>query len=426
MFASQLTSNQQTTRSLRASHYRKVKKRRRNFVEDESASPEPEASGTSTSKSHRYAAYASPEVAQLRTAGLSHDQDDQIPASPFPHSAGSPKTDYYGPKQIEQEIAKSPIRLYTVDAGWKGDSASLRTRHLNVLTAVMHRCLLDGDYERAGRAWGMLLRTQIAGGHHVDPRNHERWGIGAEILLRRRPAPPANVEAGQAPDQQSLSENMFSEEGFVLAREYYERLVIQYPYRKLNAKAVDERSFYPAMFSLWIFEVNEKSRRARKSTQPSRTRSRSQSHDSVLGQSADDIRAREDAIQVEELARATEIAERLDQLVASPPFDKQANLLELRGQVCLWISSLLAGNDEDEEDWDMDTVDNSREDDSVSDEARLTRIANRERELKQAQQFFEKAGANGAPRQVASLASIDMKLRELSRRSEKLRATDDD
>lgn len=425
MFASQLNSNQ-ATHSLRASHYRKVKKRRRGLEEHESPSPEPETSGTSNPKSHSYSSYASPEVAQLRTAGLSHDQEDQVPASPFPHAAARTTADHYGPKKIEQEIAKSPIRLYAVDGGSKDGSTSLRTQHLNVLTAVMHRCLLDEDYERAGRAWGMLLRTQIAGGRPVDPRNNDRWGIGAEILLRRRPEPSRNVENSETSDQQTLSDTIFSEQGFELAREYYERLIIQFPYRKLNAQAVDERSFYPAMFSLWIFEVNEKSRRSRKNAQRTRFRSRSMSNDSVLGQNTDDVRAREDAIQVQELARATEIAERLDQLVASPPFDKQVSLLDLRGQVCLWRSALLAGDAEEEEDWDMDTTEDSHGDDSEVDAARLTRLANCQRELQQAQQFFERAEANGAPRHAASLASIDLKLRELSRQAAKLRGLQDD
>jgi hypothetical protein len=424
MFASQLNSNQ-ATHSLRASHYRKVKKRRRGLVEDESPSPEPDTGGTSNPKSHTYS-YASPEVAQLRTAGLSHDQEDQVPASPFPHAAARATADHYGPRQIEQEIAKSPIRLYAVDAGSKDGSTSLKTQHLNVLTAVMHRCLLDEDYERAGRAWGMLLRTQIAGGRPVDPRNNDRWGIGAEILLRRRPEAPRNDENSQVPDQQTLGDEMFSEEGFELARDYYERLIIQYPYRKLNAQAVDERSFYPAMFSLWIFEIVEKSKRARKNAQRPRSRSRSMSNDSVLGRNTDDIRTREDAIQVAELARATEIAERLDQLVASPPFDKQASLLDLRGQVCLWRSALLAGDAEDDDDWDMDTTEGSHGDGSETDAARLTRLANCQRELQQAQQFFQRAEANGAPRQVASLASIDLNLRELSRQAAKLRGVQDD
>jgi hypothetical protein len=434
MFASQLSNNQQA-HSLRASQYRKVKKHRRG-VQDESTSPEPEAD--TTSKTHSHASHASPEIAQLRLAGLSHDDEALIPALPFPHGTGVAK-ERYAPSQLQQEIAKSPIRLYTVDATSKHESVSKRSEatslkktHLNVLSAVMHRCLLDGDYDRAGRAWGMLLRTQVAGGRPVDPRNHERWGIGAELLLRRKPEVPQNDNPGQLPDQQTLGQDMFSEDGFQRAREYYERLVIQYPYRKLNENAVDERHFYPTMFSLWIFEVCEKSRRSRRSIQStiqeprSRSRSASMSVDSVQGQNPDKLCAHEDTTKVEELARATEIAERLDQLVASPPFDKQASLLQIRGDVSLWISALMMGNTDEEDDWDMDQTDQSLEDNSVIAAEQLTRLTNCNRELEKAEQFFERAEANGAPRRAATMASIDINLKELARQSAKLRVDRED
>ncbi|KAF2824345.1 hypothetical protein CC86DRAFT_296800 [Ophiobolus disseminans] len=337
-FAPQETNGQQTTHSLRASQYRQVKKSRRGETQDESSSPEPELSTGPAPKARLYTAHASPEIAQLRAAGMVLEDELELPPPPFPHAHAKAVKNHYGPKQVQEEISKSPARLYAVSALSRVDSLneqsqaiSLKKTHLNVLSTVMHRCLVDEDYSRAGRAWGMLLRTQIAGGRPVDPRNHDRWGIGAETLLRRKPGLPLNDD----PDPQALSQDMFSEEGFELAREYYERLIIQYPYRKLSPHAVDERTFYPAMFSLWIFEITEKSKR--------------------------DPRARENAIQVEELARAMEISERLDQLIASPPFDKQASLLDLRGQLSLWTSVLLEGRLDDGEDWDMDATDRSLE-----------------------------------------------------------------
>ncbi|KAF2035147.1 hypothetical protein EK21DRAFT_96922 [Setomelanomma holmii] len=322
-FTTQLNNHQQTTHSLRASQYRKRKKRRQDEEEYDSSSPEPTAKPTST-RGQSQASYALPEIAQLRVAGLSPEDGSKIPPPPFPHAAHRIANERFGANKIQEEIAKPPARLYAANAASKADSVnrnsenvSLRKQHLNVLSTLMHRCLLEQDYERAGRAWGMLLRTQVTGGHLVDPRNHGRWGIGAEILLRK--------EALSQPDQQNLHPGIFSEQGFELAREYYERLIIQYPNRKTAPNALDERSFYPAMFSF------------------------------VLGGEARDTRAQEDAIQVEELARAMEIAERLDQLVASPPYDKHASLLQLRGHVGLWVSDLLSGKTREDEDWTMDT-----------------------------------------------------------------------
>jgi hypothetical protein len=420
-FTTQLNSNQQARHSLRAGQYRQLSKRRRSEQHDDSSSPEPDVRENSASRGQSYVSHAPAELAQLRVAGLLPEDESEIPPSPFPHAPVKVAKEHYGAKNVQEEIAKPPTRLYTVNAVSKGDSinkqseaTSLRKTHLNVLSAVMHRCLLEGDYERAGRAWGMVLRTQVAGGSSVDPRNHGRWGIGAETLLRRKAPAASNQQHVSQPEQQASSEVIFSEEGFELARDYYERLIIQYPNRKLSPHAVDERTFYPAMFSLWIFEVCEKSKRVRRNAEDrdGQSRSRSRSIDSVLGDDSNNAHTHEDAIQAEELARATEIAERLDQLIASPPFDKQASLLQLRGHVGLWISTLLIGGNTEDEDWDMDDTRGS--DDATIKEEQSSRLMNAQRELLQAQQWLGRAEANGAPRQTATLTSVDIKLRELA------------
>lgn len=431
-FTTQLSGHQQTTHSLRASQYRPLRKRRRGEEHDDSSSPEPEAPNAPTARARNYASHNLLEIAQLRVAGLLPEDDSEIPPSPFPHAPARVAKEHFGPRKLQDEIAERPSRLYAANALSKGDSAtkqsqttSLRKNHLNVLSTVMHRCLLEGDYERAGRAWGMLLRTQVAGGHPVDPRNHGRWGVGAEILLRReRTNNDSNNDAG-ASDQQSTGSSVFSEEGFELAREYFERLIVQHPNRKLTPNAVDERTFYPAMFSMWIFETCEKSKRMRDTAREEARQQRSQSasdnstmdHD----REAAELRAREDAIQVEELARATEIAERLDQLISSPPFDKQASLLHLRGHVSLWVSALLLGKATDDDDWDMDATDGPHE---IAEQ--LNQIKNCERELLQAQQFLTRAESNGANPQKATLASVTVKLRQLSRQSARLRGGGED
>jgi hypothetical protein len=430
-FTTQLSGHQQTTHSLRASQYRPPKKRRRGEEHDGSSSPETEAQTEHAARARSYASHVLPEIAQLRVAGLLPEDDSEIPPSPFPHAPARVAKEHLGSRKLQEEIAEPPSRLYAVNVLSKGDSVSkqseatsLRKTHLNVLSTVMHRCLLEGDYERAGRAWGMLLRTQVAGGHPVDPRNHGRWGIGAEILLRRKRTNTITNDDARTANRKSPDLETFSEEGFELAREYFERLIVQHPNRKLTPNAIDERTFYPAMFSLWIFEICEKSKRLRnKALEEARQqRSRSVLDDSTMDHDCDtaDMRAREEAIQVEELASATEIAERLDQLVASPPFDKQASLLHLRGHVSLWVSALLLGKAIDDEDWDMDSTDEIYEDDAVSVAEQLNRLSNCERELLQAQQFLTRAESNGATPQKATLASVTIKRRQLSRQSTKL------
>lgn len=406
-FTTQLSGHQQTAQSLRASQYRTRKKRRRHA----------EASDSSSSESE---------------ADVVPGNETDIPPSPFPHAPARPVKQQLTGRKLHEEIAKPPSRLYAVDAlakspstQQKNEATTLRKTHLNVLSTVMHRCLLEGDYERAGRAWGMLLRTRVTGGHYVDPRNHGRWGVGAEILLRREPQTAFNHVGSTSIDQHTFTQSTFSPAGFELAREYYERLIVQHPYRKLAPHTVDERTFYPAMFSLWIFEVCEKSRCAKKKVEEDRARhhSRSTSPNSMLDESGvlSDLRAEEEAIEVEELASATEIAERLDQLVASPPFDKQASLLHLRGHIGLWRGALLLGKTTDDDDWELDTGKGPGENHILTTAEQLSRISNCQRELEQAQQFLTRSEVNGASHQIEALASVDIKLKQLSRQSAQLR-----
>jgi hypothetical protein len=291
----------------------------------------------------------------------------------------------------------------------------------------------------------MILRTKAAHGNKVDLRNHGRWGIGAEILLRRKPQVAGDAQSaavGQAPpeDPTITNDDIFSEQGFELAREYYERLIVQHPTRKQHPTAVDQRSFYPAMFSLWVQEVCEKSRQARtrnaekqNAEEPRRSRSRSMSIDSnnldstndvhgksttdADGKSPNSAQALEDAIQVEELARAMEIAERLDDLVASPPFDKQASLLQLRGNIALWISHLTVGNSPASpvDEWDAYPL---RKDVPAAEQ--IANFSGCRRELLVAQSYLARVEENGGPRQYVVLRGIEGRVKELERQIERL------
>lgn len=431
-FTTQLSSYHQGTQNLRENQYRPAKKRRRSGHQDGSSDSEAEAQTASKTRTHFGASHAFPNISQLRVAGLLPEDGYKIPASPFPHAPISTVDENLTGLQIEEDIAAPPARLYAVNALSKGESlnkssgiTSLRKSHLEILSTVLHRCLLEQDYGRAGRAWGMLLRTFASGRVPIDLRNHGRWGIGAEILLRRKPGATANNTAGLQSEQESLNPDVFSERGFEWARDYYERLILQYPYRKISPHALDERSFYPAMFSLWIFEVCEKSKRTREKAQEitGRSRSRSMSVGGPLSDISSIVAVDEDSILAEELARAREIAARLDQLVASPPFDKQASLLQLRGDVALWMSVLLSGkfgDEDDDDDWDMESEDMSSGNHSISVDEKITQISDSIRELRMAEKFFERAETNGASRRTATLVSIGIKLKELFKKQTNL------
>ncbi|KAI9848876.1 MAG: hypothetical protein M1837_006392 [Sclerophora amabilis] len=312
---------------------------------------------------------------QYRVAGQRLDKP--APSYPFPHRAHASPLVHGGDQsqQVTEDLATlNPPLLAagtSISSGPR-DRLYLRQHHLSVITTVLHRCLLAGDYVRAGRAWGLILRSE-AGGRPVNLGGQGRWGIGAEILMRRdgqvRQESLAQQEQRQQQQQQQQegsdssvsdvapseekrqSEPSFTEEGFAQAKDYYERLILQYPYSKRRPDSVNALDFYPAMFGLWIYVTQERlratERRTRhadaRSSPPSSTRSESADAEQHSANDQDEL-ARVQSITLQE---ATAISTRLDDLLSSPPFSDSAPLWHLRGMVALWVGSLRspAGNE---------------------------------------------------------------------------------
>ena len=227
---------------------------------------------------------------------------------------------------------------------------SMNMQHLAVMTNIMHTSLLRGDFIRAGGAWGMLLRSSSTG-RGIDLRKHGRWGIGAEILLRRDASVPLmptsraedgdpaadNLRTDRSPDDELLKVPQMSKEAFTAAQEYYEQLLLQYPYRKHVRKTIDALTFYPAMFGLLIYEAVEMSKRAipRLGDEASAVSSPSSSGPNEVSHETEIAN-----IKRAELDAALQIAARLDELMLTPPYDKLPSILQLRGMVGLWVADL--------------------------------------------------------------------------------------
>ena len=218
------------------------------------------------------------------------------------------------------------------------EHTGLREQHVRTLTTILHRCVLEGNYLQAGHALGMLLRTEV-NGRFLDIRKHYRWGIGAEILVCRRlnerscdgnetylyehPATPAQPqeEVTQAEDLASHIEQ---------AKTYYRRLILQYPYRRIGQRNLDPLDLYPALFGLWIYQIQVQH-------QSSIAKCRS-NHES----SKDSDRSVEEtpaAFHVT-LERAKGVAGELDELLLSPPYSDSDRLLNLRAMIHCWLSDL--------------------------------------------------------------------------------------
>ncbi|KAK5138196.1 hypothetical protein LTR08_004891 [Meristemomyces frigidus] len=276
-----------------------------------------------------------------------HTREAPLPPPPFPHAAVRLKITSKQP--VEEELAALTPPLYATKQAPEDISTSSRRRHIDNLTTVLHTCMLRGDWQRASRAWGLLLRTETAG-LGMDVRRHGRWGIGAELLMRGGPAstqaavqrPAAgSVQPSHSDRVAGVEEPVFTDEGFRLAREYYERLILQYPYKpRIQQHLMTAVAAYPALFNIWIYEVQDRSHRARRRPSADRPFSPSSSEHSANVSSTSGAHGIAADIRKKELAEALPIAQRMDELMLSPPYDSSLPLLQLRGMVGLWLSDL--------------------------------------------------------------------------------------
>jgi hypothetical protein len=276
-----------------------------------------------------------------RVAGWS--RQNPLPASSFPHApAVKAKTRNSHAKHVQKELAGLKPPLYVAPSPELDTVTSLRRHHLSVITTILHTSLLRRDYVRAGRAWGMILRTNVLG-RPVDVRTHGRWGIGAEILMRKCPAD--NTAERKLGDAQIISD-----EGFEAAKDYYERLILQHPYQKTNPNAISSLTFYPAMFGLCIYEIQQKRKLALQRVRDASSDLDHSNSDMSLDQNQD---LKDDAtLKLSELASAASLADRMDQLMLSPPFDTYPALLQLRASVALWLADLYIATAKSQEDSD--------------------------------------------------------------------------
>ncbi|KAL8999111.1 MAG: hypothetical protein Q9169_001999 [Polycauliona sp. 2 TL-2023] len=280
-----------------------------------------------------------------RTAGQPYNQE--FWPFPFPHAAlketaqaTSPPSRSHTSMSLDSDLSNTVVssqsdesRSEAVPKPQSSSDATLRQQHYAVLTSLLHRCLMERDYMRASRAWGILLRLEIHG-HPLDIRAQERWGIGAECLLH------AN---GNDKAQPSL-------ENLMRAKDYYERLILQYPYRKHSPDVVSALTFYPVTFGIWIYAVQLRYQIA---VSESVGRSRGDGSSGAVRVSENEverlvstfpstptgallIEARRVAVE-----EANEVIKKLSELLISPPYSDHSGLWKTQGMLYLWLSQML-------------------------------------------------------------------------------------
>lgn len=251
----------------------------------------------------------------------SEDEEEPVKLSGFPHAP------------FKTEPAFLPARQ-------RKKQRNLKRQHFVALNTVLHKCILEEDFARAGRALGLLLRFEIQG-RRVDLRHKGLWGLGGEILLRRE----AGSDAQASNDH---DEEWFTEKGFEDAKSFYERLILQYPYKKQRPQDVSAVHFYPAMFSLWIMHLQSKYKKALNHAGlpiPDSSRSRVPNYRDNRMQEDDDTQhafGPQRRAKLNQINEIESLKERVQDLILHDPYDRDENMNRLNAEVSQWLDDLRA------------------------------------------------------------------------------------
>lgn len=198
----------------------------------------------------------------------------------------------------------------------------LRSRHLGILTRILHRALYDRDFERASRAWGMLLRTEQHG-MSFDLRAGERWGIGAELKL-------------QCDSNSCIS----SIQQLETIKKYFSRLILQFPYHRHLPKMTSSLQIYPVYYSTCIHRMNESLQAAGhdlSKLRPTRSAVPDQ-HRTREPHTCGDQRV-EDVCRLV-LKQGIILSKELNNIVLSPPYSDNTCMRHLNSMLALWLADL--------------------------------------------------------------------------------------
>ncbi|EPE33119.1 hypothetical protein GLAREA_06131 [Glarea lozoyensis ATCC 20868] len=391
-------------------------KRKRNRVSSESSSSDDDLNLSANNddllvQSTNPLSLTPDEIAQYRLAGLSLNK--QLPQAKglvdWPHRGFAAEVELHNTqdegKSGAGEHSGGATRSVESDSQEKnGDefhaSQSIRTphghrlrlQHLNVLTAVVHKCLLEGDIPRATRAYSLLIRSEPAG-KALDLKTTGYWGIGAELLVRSSQQGKSNkfhhiYDSNSDSDLDDDTERVHntntekdigaegktwgSKQGFELAKSYYETLIIQYPYKKQNHAFVSSLDFWSAMAACEIYGIQAEYRKGFEKL-PERYDSESatssdndsdredifaDAHEYIGGSvtgsptasnskqrarkyhKMDKIWVQKSNIRVSALSASEALSARMDEIMSRPPFDRDRSMLRLRGMLGLYIGDL--------------------------------------------------------------------------------------
>lgn len=314
--------------------YRRINKRKQNLKGE--SLPASKTPGQATTVFAR-------DVEEAETTQDSNSSDSESGTSEAASAPlASPRTSWRRPSPGGRPVSGPPR------------SDGLRQQHLAAVSAILHRCLLQGDYLRASRAWALLLRSEV-NGHSMDVRRQNRWGIGAEILLQESLLQRDRLrvdECSKLEDYNETSTKNTKSRYTGLSRpaqDYYDRLIVQYPHRKRFTSAIGPLEFYPALFGLRIFSEQHDHEDHLRSIQEKCSDDDDNMTDETSPEKGSHSPGSPDSVSVQitnlldsSVTRGKEMINQLDELLSSPPYSDDHRLQKLRSMIDLWIEDILA------------------------------------------------------------------------------------
>ncbi|KAL9633142.1 MAG: hypothetical protein Q9164_004875, partial [Protoblastenia rupestris] len=265
--------------------------------------------------------------------------------------------------QIARELGslRPPLRnrfhlSHEVSPTKPSHSKGLKKQHLDALVAVIHRSILDGDFQRARRAWGNLLRLEV-NGQSLDLRTGGRWGLGAEFDLQSCSLQTyrSDGDSGATKNDTPLPQIFSNPEDLEKAKDYLGRLILQYPYRKAFPDVTGPLDFHLALFGFWISSIIHEGWLATPDLPYTATNEEQNSADAFGENETMEerptlrVRARRHSIhestRKNTLRRIYGLNAQLDKLLSSPPYSDEPSFWELKGMVALWTADLSLESD---------------------------------------------------------------------------------
>ncbi|RYP18742.1 hypothetical protein DL765_003764 [Monosporascus sp. GIB2] len=330
---------------------------------------------------------------QFAVAGLAPEEANPADRFPlFPHKALPPDRDADGGSGrrrggASRSGAESSDVGTDAEARASGDGVpvaprhhSARLRHLSTVTAILHRCLDEGDIPRARRAFGLLVQTR-----EVDIRLNHLWAAGSEILMRdgegeaegrRRRGQTTGGRGREAEAEgEEAARRWGSAANVDKVRAYFESLIRQHqhdPHRPHLTSALD---FWPVLFGIEIYNIDAEFRGALRRLAAAEEEEDDDDDDEggsgLEGEGGSRFdayayvedeeeeaeargllrrrgdagrrhlrRAARDELRRETAIAAQQIAARMDQLMETAPYSKHLELLRLRGMLALFVGDL--------------------------------------------------------------------------------------